>query len=112
MAETDVSVLGLDDHHALGYTYKCLSSAIACLRSGEAFVPAICDLVAEGGDADTNGAVAGALLGCWIGYEALAAETRELGWLNLTCIDTLLEPKVEALVARVLALEEVKAWLL
>ncbi len=111
MAATDVAVLGLDDHSGLGYTYKCLAAGIACLRSGKSFVPAICDLVAQGGDADTNAAVAGALLGCFLGYKALAAETRALGWLDLTCVDTLLEPKVEALIARVLASEDVKAML-
>lgn len=66
MHPSPVSELGLDDSVALGYTYKCLASAVSSFLSGSSsgFVAAICDLVEEAGDADTNAAVAGALLGC------------------------------------------------
>jgi len=47
----------------------------------------------EAGDADTNGAVAGALLGCKIGYDALPKDwiggLREKDWLEVK-VDRLL----------------------
>jgi len=43
-------------------------------------------LVLEAGDADTNGAVAGAMMGCQVGYEALPKEWKdkllEKDWLE------------------------------
>lgn len=77
--------LELDDRDTIGYVYKCLGSAIFALRLGmratqkqqgslspnSIFEEIITDLIMEGGDADTNAAVAGALLGAWLGYKAL-----------------------------------------
>jgi ADP-ribosylglycohydrolase len=68
-------------NQGMGYVYKCLGSALWCLRevlSGrETFKSAIVKLVMCGGDADTNSAVAGALIGAWCGYDALPPEWRE-----------------------------------
>ena len=65
----------------MGYVYKCLGSALWCLRetlSGrETFKSAIVKLVMCGGDADTNAAVAGALMGAHCGYDALPPEWRD-----------------------------------
>ena len=66
-------------------------------ESCRGFVPAICDLVAEGGDADTNGAVAGALLGCFLGYDELVAQVSGLGWQRLGHCADMLEPRLAAL---------------
>lgn len=75
--------LQLDSKGSIGYTFKCLSAGIWALcavnrgeqdgRSGN-FTHVIQQLVAEGGDADTNGAVAGALVGCYFGFSKLPAE--------------------------------------
>jgi hypothetical protein len=45
--------LDLDEVHSIGYTYKCLGSAIYTLKHGDDFKQAISELVREAGDADT-----------------------------------------------------------
>lgn len=62
--------LRLDDPLVIGYTLKCLGAGLWALRKAE-FQQAINELVLHGGDADTNGAVAGALLGCRLGFKRL-----------------------------------------
>ncbi len=91
--------LHLDESKAIGYTYKCLGSAFVSLRAlgSSGFVGAMCDLVAEGGDADTNGAVAGALMGCVLGYKALVGQVRHLRWHVLNHAHDVLEPRLRAL---------------
>eukprot|EP00162_Nutomonas_longa_P010253 comp19805_c0_seq1/m.38289 comp19805_c0_seq1/g.38289 ORF comp19805_c0_seq1/g.38289 comp19805_c0_seq1/m.38289 type:complete len:383 (-) comp19805_c0_seq1:67-1215(-) len=69
--------LQLDEKSSIGYTYKCLAAGLHALRSKDPFEKTITDLVMQGGDADTNGAVAGALLGCKLGYSNLP-----INWLN------------------------------
>ncbi|KAF3048353.1 hypothetical protein E8E12_011718 [Didymella heteroderae] len=71
--------LRLDDQTKMGYVYKCLGSAVLLLRraiqaisnapmaagmveKAQLFERLIVRLIMEGGDADTNGAAAGALL--------------------------------------------------
>ena len=105
----DITALGLDNDASLGYTFQCLAGAFGCLNSGKSFVPAICDLTLEAGDADTNCAVAGALLGCKLGYSRLMDEVKSLGWENMTCLDELLLPALNELVRRMLACDDVKA---
>ncbi|TPX59610.1 hypothetical protein PhCBS80983_g02358 [Powellomyces hirtus] len=64
----------------IGYTFKALGAATYLFTRdiaahfespAEAFVSLITELVLEGGDADTNACVAGALLGCRVGYKEL-----------------------------------------
>ncbi|KAJ4984201.1 hypothetical protein SVAN01_10309 [Stagonosporopsis vannaccii] len=80
--------LQLDAQGKIGYVYKCLGAAILILRlairrtsraslaigvAGKAqlFEKLMVQLIMEGGDADTNGAAAGALLGAYLGYANL-----------------------------------------
>jgi ADP-ribosylglycohydrolase len=86
-AET-LSDLKLDSNQTIGYVYKCLGSAILLLRltmrkgsilsvaggplaMGAVFEDLTVDLIMEGGDADTNGAAACALVGAYLGYANL-----------------------------------------
>jgi ADP-ribosylglycohydrolase len=77
--------LELDDSQEMGYVYKCLGSAILTLRlairathpTPHTFENLITDLIMRGGDADTNAAVAGALLGTWLGFSRLPANWSE-----------------------------------
>ncbi|KEF52100.1 uncharacterized protein A1O9_11726 [Exophiala aquamarina CBS 119918] len=83
---THFSDLQLDDSQKMGYVYKCLGSAVLALRlamrgkiskttltngNTNLFEEIVTDLIMQGGDADTNGCVAGALLGAWSGYSRL-----------------------------------------
>mmetsp|Transcript_57763 Transcript_57763/g.153996 ORF Transcript_57763/g.153996 Transcript_57763/m.153996 type:complete len:277 (-) Transcript_57763:480-1310(-) len=70
----DLPALSLDEPRTIGYTYKCLGSGFWALRSTTGFQDTLNKLIPCGGDADTNGAVAGALLGCRLGYSALPAD--------------------------------------
>jgi len=82
----NLSDLELDDSKTIGYTYKCFGSAFYCLRTGTDFKKSIIELTMEAGDADTNAAVAGALLGCKIGYSQLPQDwiksLKEKEWLD------------------------------
>lgn len=96
--------LQLDDSAKMGYVYKALGAAILALRLGmrqsrsswrgqvatdptptpatarpnsTIFEEIMTSLVFEAGDADTNACVAGALLGCWFGYNSLPAHWRD-----------------------------------
>lgn len=86
-AET-LNELQLDAYGKTGYVYKCLGSAVLLLRlafrriskassavsmtkKAQLFEQLMVDLIMEGGDADTNGAAAGALLGAYLGYANL-----------------------------------------
>ncbi|KAK6520623.1 hypothetical protein TWF506_000873 [Arthrobotrys conoides] len=69
------------DDRRLGYTYIALGSAVWCLRrvmlGKDDFKSVITKLIMMGGDADTNGAVAGALVGGYVGHRAIAPEWRD-----------------------------------
>lgn len=63
------------DDKKLGYTLYCLQAFIYALNSNVQnevdFKNILHELIRYGGDADTNGAVAGACLGCILGYKNL-----------------------------------------
>lgn len=63
--------LRLDETGRIGFTFKCLGSGLWALRSSGGFQEALNEVIRCGGDADTNGAVAGALLGCRLGFSQL-----------------------------------------
>ena len=79
---------GLDGHvrgskfPPIGFTYKCLGAAFWALRNAQAlsvlrtsprerFRKALEAVIMAGGDTDTNGAVAGAILGAHLGMDGL-----------------------------------------
>ena len=84
-----LEALELAEPRSIGHTFKALFSGIEVLRRGVReggeekeekggkrgrFEEEIIRLAMEGGDADTNGAVAGALLGCYVGWRGLPRE--------------------------------------
>eukprot|EP00026_Physarum_polycephalum_P003546 Phypoly_transcript_03559.p1 GENE.Phypoly_transcript_03559~~Phypoly_transcript_03559.p1 ORF type:complete len:574 (+),score=104.59 Phypoly_transcript_03559:204-1724(+) len=70
----NLDALKLDESQKIGYTFKAMGSGFWGLRSKSSFSETMELLAKEGGDADTNGAVCGALMGCRIGYNALPHE--------------------------------------
>ena len=63
--------LELDDRATSGYTLKALGTAVWAYYHAEDFKSGLESIILEGGDADTNGAIAGAVLGARFGYEAI-----------------------------------------
>eukprot|EP00058_Branchiostoma_floridae_P016229 XP_002601717.1 hypothetical protein BRAFLDRAFT_76064 [Branchiostoma floridae] len=70
MEPRELEELQLDAHGVIGYTYKTLGAGFWALRQDN-FRKAIERITMEAGDADTNAAVAGALLGCRLGRKSL-----------------------------------------
>ena len=73
----NIEVLQLDEHGSRGYTLKAMAAALWALWHPTNFVEGLVTIVNEGGDADTNGAPAGAVLGARFGYNAIPAEYTE-----------------------------------
>lgn len=63
--------LELDEPSSIGYTLKALGSALWCLFHANNFEEGLLRVVNEGGDADTNAAVACAMLGAKFGYTSI-----------------------------------------
>mmetsp|Transcript_10505 Transcript_10505/g.10497 ORF Transcript_10505/g.10497 Transcript_10505/m.10497 type:complete len:212 (-) Transcript_10505:14-649(-) len=66
----DLQTLAPIDGEDMGYAYICLGCAFHALRQDN-YEETIRDIIIQGGDADTNAAAAGALLGCKVGFSAL-----------------------------------------
>lgn len=70
MAQEDsLDALELDDESTMGYTLKTMAAGLWSLYHCGSFEEGLLAVVNAGGDADTNGAVAGSLLGARFGYE-------------------------------------------
>jgi ADP-ribosyl-[dinitrogen reductase] hydrolase len=70
-SQTDgLDIMGLDGSD-MGYTLLTTQAAFAALREHDSFEQGVISVVHKGGDADTNAAVAGALLGARYGLSAI-----------------------------------------
>jgi len=67
----DITQLSLDEHQSVGYTLKALAAGLWAYYHAEDFEDGIHQIVMEGGDADTNGCIAGSLLGAKYGFEMI-----------------------------------------
>ncbi len=67
----DISCLDLDETSSIGYTLRTLSAALWCYWHSPSFEAGLLSVVNEGGDADTNGAIACAILGAKFGYSSI-----------------------------------------
>lgn len=65
---SEISMLDLDETYSIGYTLRTLSAALWCYWHAKSFEDGLLSVVNEGGDANTNGAIAGAILGAKFGY--------------------------------------------
>lgn len=64
-------MLDLDEPYSMGYTLRTLSAALWCYWHSPSFEEGLFSVVNEGGDADTNAAVACAILGAKFGYDVI-----------------------------------------
>ena len=69
--------LGLDDRDTMGYTLKAMQVGLWALRQKLDFKEVLVEVVDAGGDTDTNGAVAGAVMGARVGAAGIPPR-----WLN------------------------------
>lgn len=67
----DISILDLDEPSSIGYTLRTLSAALWCYWHAISFEEGLLSVVNEGGDADTNAAIACAILGAKFGYDSV-----------------------------------------
>ena len=67
----DISVLKLDEINSIGYTLKALSAGLWAYFNASSFEDGLLKVVNEGGDADTNAAVACSLLGTKYGFKSI-----------------------------------------
>ncbi len=68
---TDITNLDLDEPSSIGYTLRTLSAALWCYWHAKSFEEGLLAVVNEGGDADTNAAIACAILGAKFGYDSI-----------------------------------------
>ncbi|XP_046563707.1 uncharacterized protein YegU-like [Haliotis rubra] len=87
----------------IGYTYKCMGCGLWALKQKD-FRKALQTIVMEGGDADTNGAVAGALLGCKLGMSALP-----VSWVSKLKHKDWLDEKIETFLKILVRMKEGQA---
>jgi ADP-ribosylglycohydrolase len=73
----DIRDLELQDENSVGYTLRCMSAALWAYWNAKSFEHGLLTVVRAGGDADTNAAVACAVLGAKYGYEAIPDEYKE-----------------------------------
>lgn len=95
-----IESMELDEPESMGYTLKALAAGLWAYFHATDFKQGILKVVNEGGDADTNAAVAGSLLGVKFGFDAIPKE-----WVNDLLYKNELEQKTELFWAR-LALSE------
>jgi ADP-ribosylglycohydrolase len=72
-SEDDIGSLKLDAEEALGYTLKPVAAGLWGLKHAGNFDEGLLPVINEGGDADSNGAVVGALLGARYGFRGIPA---------------------------------------
>ena len=71
---TDIRALELQDWDSVGYTLKTLAAGLWAYWNAPSFEGGLLSVVRAGGDADTNAAVAGAILGAKFGFGAIPPE--------------------------------------
>ncbi|MDL2215369.1 ADP-ribosylglycohydrolase family protein [Dysgonomonas sp. OttesenSCG-928-M03] len=75
--QPDVSLLQLDEEGKIGYTLKTMGSALWAYNYSASFSNELLSIIGQGGDADTNGATAGALLGLKYGFSNIPDNLKE-----------------------------------
>lgn len=72
--EEDIKQLDLQNETSMGYTLKTLAAALWAFWHADSFQDGLLKVVRAGGDADTNAAVACAVLGAKFGFQSIPQE--------------------------------------
>ncbi len=86
----DINDLELQDECSVGYTLRCLTAALWAYWHAKSFEEGLLAVVRAGGDADTNAAVACAILGAKYGYDAIPDEYKG-GLIYRNLLDSAIE---------------------
>jgi ADP-ribosylglycohydrolase len=70
-SKDDLENLNLDDKDSMGYTLKTMAAGLWAYFHAKDFNDGLKRIIHQGGDADTNGAVAGSLLGAKFGFKTI-----------------------------------------
>jgi ADP-ribosyl-[dinitrogen reductase] hydrolase len=73
----EVADLELDEWESMGYTIRAMTAALWTATHAEDFEATLLAVINAGGDTDTNGAVAGAVLGARFGAAAVPGRWKE-----------------------------------
>lgn len=76
--EGKLDEIDLDDEDSMGWTRKAMGAALWAMWHCNSPEEAYRRLIEEGGDADSNAAIAGAIIGIKFGYDALPEEKNKL----------------------------------
>lgn len=85
-----IRALGLQDENSMGYTLKTLAASLWAYWNASSFEDGLLAVVNAGGDADTNAAVACAILGAKFGYDSIPREYIE-GLIHREELDEVVE---------------------
>lgn len=80
----------LNDQKNRGFVLRSFQRALISLRDGSNFKDEIVKIINEGGDADTNGAIAGGLLGAKFGFDSIPID-----WIDPILNKTELDEAIE-----------------
>ena len=69
--QNNIEALRLDEQGKIGYTLKTMSAALWAYNYSTDFYSGLRTIIEQGGDADTNGAITGALLGLKFGLNTI-----------------------------------------
>jgi len=70
-SQSEIAELALDEPSSIGYTLKAMATGIWALLHPTTYRDGILSVIHEGGDADTNASVAGAILGARFGLSGI-----------------------------------------
>jgi len=89
----NIDILELDSKDSMGYTLKAVSSGIWAYYNSDSFEQGLLNIINQGGDADTNGCISGAILGAKFGFDSIPEK-----WIKGLLGNELLEKKYNELI--------------
>lgn len=95
-SQPEIAKLALDKSKSMGYTLKAMAAGIWALLHPITYRDGIVAVIHEGGDADSNASVAGAILGARFGFSGIPRE-----WIDSLLRRADLEKRVKHLLQKI-----------